>query len=80
MDIATHFYRLAEKLERDERNFVSDYEAWHSLVSLARETATGTEYPFGRDSDDPTEVLSFEDGSTLRIENPRQWAYPGHMS
>lgn len=76
MNIAYRFMRELSLIERDERGFY-EHSLFNGLVERARYWAVATTYPYGTNSDDPSEKHTFADGSSLHIGNLRQKAYAG---
>lgn len=74
MTIAKKLYTEYYTLPRDERGFYG--EGWYALIKKARNEAIREEEE-SPESYDPTIILTFEDGSTLRVDNPRQACYSG---
>lgn len=74
MTIAKKLYNEYYILPRDERGFYG--EGWYALIKRARNEAIREEEE-SPESYDPTIILTFEDGSTLRVDNPRQACYSG---
>lgn len=77
MTIAEKVYREFYVLPRDERGFYG--EGWYALIKKARNEAIREEEE-SPESYDSTIILTFEDGSTLRVDNPRQACYSGSIS
>lgn len=77
MTIAKKLYNECCTLPRDERGFYG--EGWYALIKKARNEAIREEEE-SPESYDSTIILTFEDGSTLRVDNPRQACYSGSIS
>lgn len=77
MTIAKKLYNEYYILPRDERGFYG--EGWYALIKKARNEAIREEEE-SPESYDSTIILTFEDGSTLRVDNPRQACYSGSIS
>lgn len=73
MTYAKNFNAATEALKRNRKGF---YHIPSGFISAWRNKAMRVEYPFGKDSLDPSERWYFADGSCVHIGNPRQWAYP----
>jgi len=71
------FYAAYHRLNHHADGFYG--RRWRDLVRGIRRAAVEVEYPYGRNSFDPTTEFRFEDGSALRVSNPGQAAFCGNM-
>jgi len=68
--------RFLEAIPRTEKGFRLE-RVWHYATQLAREEAVSVEADRRAGNADPTETLTFPDGSVMEIANPDQYAFMG---
>lgn len=73
--IAGYYSNLARRLRRDPdtNHVMGDYAP---MINMFRREAVVIEYPYGTDNEDPSQILTFSDGSEMWLDNPAQWVFP----
>ena len=64
---------IMESFQRDEQGF---YECRNLLEVIP---VGSVSFPFGNDSPDPSVVVTYDDGSSVHVGNPTQYAFPGFV-
>ena len=72
MNTAQQFIYELHKIPLTRSGFLA--KEYYNLERIARSMSVAIEKGDIFASEDPTEVLSFEDGSKLKISNPRQFS------